>query len=268
MSSDHDYAEDEYFLKYAYIAVNFLLEDIDQHNRSITPQEFKLNDYVDTGKCILVIDKENANSIGSFNILDYTVDLFKYGYEYNGSGNFNPATIEAGRKRLSIRPLSKHLRGDSQINIFFKDYFLMASNEVIKFHICYQIIELLIVKVLDFELKDLVKGFDVSDKDAFSLSEELQNLMKESKRIKLLCTNFTVCDAEDKREIQKACQKFLEQNNKRSKENYYENLYMVRCLLVHKLYSLDDKSFRYLARINQFFLNIVIEMLITFDFKR
>ena len=85
LSSEHDYSDEPHFLKYAYIATWFLLESIEREFDFI-PDTFHLDDvYNDDAECILVYDKENCKKIDRFEINDYSVSLFKYGYSKTAS---------------------------------------------------------------------------------------------------------------------------------------------------------------------------------------
>ena len=263
LSPDHDYAENEYFLKYAYIATYLLLRDINQIDKIDSPQEFVLDDYTDEMKCILVLDHENIEKIEDFDISDYTVGLFKYGYEYNGKGNFNPSAIK-GKKRLTIFPLAKELRGNPSINELFVDQFLLASNAVIRFHICYQIIELLISKVFEHKFRSIVEKLSDNPEELFDLREDLSRITAEKERVKCLFEDYTKCETRDKVEIGAACKHFLDLNGKKTTDNFYYDLYSVRCMLVHKLYAINKQSRECLDDINVLLLNIVIDMLFSF----
>lgn len=264
LSSDHDYSDDEYFLKYAFIATYLLLKDINQIDKIDSPQEFMLDDYIDEIKCILVIDHENIAKIADFNISDYTVSFFKFGYEYNGKGNFNPSDVK-GSKRLKICSLAKELRGNPCINDLFVNQFLLASNSIIRFHICYQIIELLISKVFEHKFRSIVEKLSDNPEELFDLREDLSKITAEKERIKCLFEDYTKCDTRDKEEIGKACKQFLDLNGKKITDNFYYDLYSVRCLLVHKLYSINQQSHQLLDNINDVLLNIVMDMLFSFN---
>lgn len=263
LSSDHDYAEDKYFLKYAYVATWLLLSDINQVDQLDSPSEFVLEDYVDDKRCIFVLDHENISKIENFQLSDYTVEFFKYGYEYKGKGNFNPSSIR-GTRRLNLHPLAKEIRGNNSINDLFTDQFLLASNSVVRFYICYQIIELLISKVFEDKFQLIVKKLSKNPEELFDLREDLSKITAEKERVKCLFEEYTVCETSDKSEIEIACKKFLELNGKRCAESYYYDLYSVRCMLVHKLYAVNKESQKYLEDINNFLLNMVIDMLISF----
>lgn len=267
LSGEHDYSSNKYFLKYAFVASYLLLENIKDDDNRETPSQFLLEDYYDARKCILVIDKKNTEKLDSFSIDNYIVSLYQYGYTFNGSGNIFaelPTAIE--RQRLTLKAVSTELTMNPNINFLFKEQLPIAENEVIRFYLCYQIIELLIAIVFEDQFQKLLKKLNADTEQLFDQRDLLAKIAGEKYRVKLLFNNYVVCDTSNCTDLNMACLKLLRLNNKDTSENYYENLYSVRCLLVHRLYSLSYESYRILQDINKPFLNLVIEIL--FSFKK
>ena len=264
LSSDHDYADNKYFLKYAYIATYLLIRDIDSIDQEFFQQNIALTDYYNKENTIFVIDEENTKQIEGFKIENYIVSLFKYGYTYNENVNFNPSPVK-GTKRLNLRSLSKELYDNYRINeLFINQFSLAKDNEVIKFHICYQIIELLISKIFEHKLQSIIETLSKNPENLFDLREDLLNISSEKNRIKYLFEDYTSCATSDKTKIGIICKRFLELNQKKYSEVYYYDLYSVRCMLVHKLYLLNNDSYSLLCEINTYLLNITIDMLFSF----
>ena len=264
LSSEHDYADNIYFLKYAYIAIYLLIHDIYSMDQEFFPQNFTLTDYYNKENTIFVIDEENTKKIEDFKIENYIVSLFKYGYTCNENMNFYPSPIK-GTKRLNIRPLSKELCDNPNINeLFINQFSLAKDNEIIKFHICYQIIELLISKVFEHKLQSIIETLSKNPENLFDLREDLLNITSEKNRIKCLFEDYTSCTTRDKTQIGIICKQFLELNQKKFSDVSYYNLYSVRCMLVHKLYLLNNDSYSLLGKINTYLLNITIDMLFSF----
>ena len=267
LSSEHDYVDDKYFLKYAYIATCLLLKDIEQIDEKNFPQDFRLSDYVNEKNIIFVIDNTNTKQIEDFKISNYIVSLFKYGYTYNEKGNFNPSPIK-GLKRLTIHPLAKELCDNPNINtLFTEQFFLAVDNEIIKFYICYQIIELLISKVFEYKFHSIIEKLSDNPEELFDLRDDLSKITAEKERVKWLFEEYTTCNTSDKTALGMACEKFLKLNDKKISHSYYYNLYSVRCILVHKLYFLDKESYNLLCQINASLLNVTIDMLFSFTPK-
>ena len=267
LSEEHDYSADEYFLKYAFVASYLLLENIEDDNKQETPNQFLLEDYYDVKKSILVIDNDNTKKLDSFSIDNYVVGLYKYGYAYNGNGNiFAESPIIESQRRLTLKAVSSELTMIPNINFLFKEQLPIAESEVIRFYLCYQIIELLIAVVFEDQFKHILEKINLDTEQLFDQRELLTKIAGEKYRVKLLFSNYVSCETSHYTDLDMACKKLLHLNKKETSEKYYENLYSVRCLLVHRLYSLTPDSYRILQDINRPFLNLVMDIL--FSFKK
>ena len=264
LSSDHDCAQNKYFLKYAYVATYLLLRDIECLDKLLTPSYIDLDKFYESKKCICVIDHENTAKIEDFDIENYVVSLFKHGYSFFGRGNLL-ADMPAGgvNKRLQLTPISKDLCKNPYINHLFKAQFPNADNPLVCFHLCYQIIELLISVVFDNKLKTIVEKLEKQPESLFDLREELNEMVGEKKRVNWLFSQYVRISSTV--ELKLACEKLLNANQKAISPSYSDDLYSVRCLLVHKLYSITKESYKILEELNKVLLPIVIEMLCSFQ---
>lgn len=267
VSKEHDYSNNAFFLKYAYVASYLLLESIKDDNRRETPDQLLLEDYYDAKRSILVIDKENVAKLDTFSIDNYIVGLYKYGYAYSGRGNiFAEFPGSEIRRRLNLKAVSTQLTMIPNINYLFKEQLPIAENEVIRFHLCYQIIELLISIVFEDQFQRVLKKIQTDSEELFNQRELLADIVGEKYRIKLLFNNYISCETSYCTDLDMACKRLLLLNKKDISQTYYENLYSVRCLLVHRLYSLTADSYQILQEINRPFLNVVMDIL--FSFKK
>ena len=62
--------------------------------------------------------------------------------------------------------------------------------------------------------------------------------------------------------------KILQINGKKLSTTMAENLYSVRCLLVHNMYILNEESHKLLRELDNAFIDVLMDMLLTFDTKR
>lgn len=267
LSAEHNEAENKFFLRYAYVALCLLLQDIENLDKQRMPDEFLLEDYYEVQKNILVIDKENTSRIESFSIEDYMVSLFQHGYARKGKGNIlaEELLIEQ-RKRINLKPISSELSMRFNINYLFEEQLSIAESEIVRFYLCYQIIELLIAAVFKDRFQKFLTTVSAETEAMFDAREELSIIAGEKYRIKCLFNDYVTCETQYKTDLNIACEKLLKLNGRKVAENYYENLYSVRCLLVHKLYSLGEESYKILDEINRPLLQIVAESL--FSFKK
>lgn len=267
LSKEHDQASNPYFLKYAYIALYLLLQSIDEEDQRQLPEEICLEDYYDSKKIILVIDKENTSKLHSFSMENYFVALFQHGYSCSGKGNiFTESPLVEDQTKINLKRLSPDLSMVPNINFIFKEQLPIAENEIIRFYLCYQIIELLISIVFEDMFNSLLAKISEDPETLFDQRDNLSKIAGEKHRIKVLFSNYASCITSHQTDLDIACQKLLNRNGKAIANQYYENLYSVRCLLVHRLYILSPDSYEVLRDINKAFLNVITDIL--FSFKK
>ncbi|WP_458408235.1 hypothetical protein [Anaerotignum sp.] len=265
VSEEHDCVNNQYFLKYAYVATYLLLQDIDDVDKRNIGTQLLLEDYYDIKKNILIIDKNNVEKIESFSFENYLVGLFRYGYAFKGKGNVFSDHLPLGaNNRITLKSLSTDLTMIPNINYLFEEQLSTADNEIIRFYLCYQIIELLITLVFEDQFKNLLTKISQDSEALFDERDNLSKIVGEKHRIKILFSNYVSCETEHQTDLDIACQKMLSLNGKTLSDRYYENLYSVRCLLVHRLYSLSSDSYDILKEINKPFLDIIMDILFTF----
>ncbi len=91
------------------------------------------------------------------------------------------------------------------------------------------------------------------------------SITTEKDRVIWLFNNFSNVELQKREILNNLCEKILQDNEKNYKENNVgNNLYAVRCLIVHNLYSLDESSRELLRELNNSFLDAVLDILFTF----
>lgn len=262
-SQEHDYVHNKFYLKYAYVVVFKLLQMIDFGETEYS--DFSILDYYSDDIQILVYDNDNTSKIGEFDILNYSVDLFSKGYSYCGEGNVftKPEKID---KNIRIKQLPEPIRDISYINVLFIELIPLQESSYSKFHLIYQIIEILIGVVFRYKMESLIQEIAVSPNDLFEKREKLSDITTEKKRVIWLFNNFSNIELQKLEILNSLCVKLLEDNNKAYEENNVgSNLYAVRCLIVHNLYSLNKESRELLKELNNSFLDVVLDILFTFS---
>ncbi len=261
-SQEHDYVHNEFYLKYAYIVVYKLLQMAEFGDREYS--EFSILDYYSDDIQILVYDKGNASEIESFDISNYAVDLFSKGYSFCGEGNVF-TKLDAVDQNIRIKQLPKQIRDISYINVLFMELIPLRDSSYSKFHLIYQIIEILIGVVFNYKFKSFIQEIEDSPDDLFEKREKLSGITTEKDRVIWLFENFSSVELQKREILNSFCEKMLQDNEKKYKENNVgNNLYAVRCLIVHNLYSLDEDSRELLKELNNSFLDVVLDILFTF----
>ncbi len=262
-SKEHDYVDDEYYLQYAYIAIYKLLQMIEFAEEEYS--DFSILDYYSDDIQVLVYDKERADStIENFDIYNYSVDLFSKGYSFCKEGNVFTKSAEID-KNIRVKQLPEPIRGISYINILFIELIPLQESSYSKFHLIYQIIEILIGVVFKYKMESLIQEIAASPEDLFEKREKLNDVMTEKKRVIWLFSNFSKIESQKKEILNDFCKQLLEKNHKVYEEHSVgSNLYAVRCLIVHNFYSLNKQSRKLLEELNVSFLDVVLDILFTF----
>ena len=267
LSNEHDYAQNPFFLKYAYVATDLLLQNVEETDKQVEPEQFYLEDYYNNEYNLLVLDSENTAKIDEFNLDDYLVGLFKYGYSFSEKGNkLANLPVAEQQKTISIKPIAKELSDIPTINYLFKEQLPFANDEVMRFHLCYQIIELLIEIIFKDQFSALIKKIAADPEKLSDHKETLSKITNEKQRVKELFTQYAPhTETGNKTDLDTACKKLLTASGRDISGSYYYNLYSVRCLIVHQLYSLSKDMLGMLEEINKAFLNIIMDVLFTFQ---
>lgn len=268
LSNQHDYAANTFFLRYAYVAFWLLLNDIKSENEKEISSEIFLEDFYDDSLTILVLDNENISGLeGSFNIEHYTVSLYQYGYSWSGRGNLD-SQIEKPDKRIHLKPIAKELQQTKYIYTMFEKEIPKTQEAFARFHTYYQVVEILISVVFEDKFKTFLDQLNKSAESLFEKREELGNMILEKQRVKWLFAEYVSISQREKNILDEQCKKLLQENSKKVGVGMAENLYSVRCLLVHSMYMLSEYSHDILEDINKAFLEVIMDMLLTFEIKK
>lgn len=265
-SSEHDYVENIHFLRYAYVALYKLLDnDIIVENRTISGI-ITLEDIYSMDKTLLVIDSENTSQIPAFSLDHYIVSLFSHGYTYTGNGNLYDSCEENKGQYLQLKPLSKTLVELNYVGLLFKNLLPSARDAFYKFHLCYQVIELLISVIFNIEVRRLVDEIKncVPESDLFKYKEKLDDLTNEKKRVIKLFDSYSSIPSDEKKDLKDFCDSLLDKLNIDIPEKVGESLYAVRCTLVHRCYMINPEDEKLLDMISDIFCGVVIKMLLDF----
>ena len=267
LSNEHDYVSNPYFLKYAYVATELLLQEIEQVDKQAEPSEFLLDDYYNCECNLLVLDTANTAKINGFKLKDYLVGLYKYGYSFSTKGNvLADLTTGEHRTTITLKPVSKELSGISTINDWFEKQLPFATDEVMQFHLTYQLIELLIEVIFEYKFNSLIAEITANPKKLSDHKDSLSSISNEKTRVKDLFEKYAPgTETSYKTDLDTACKNLLLAAGRAVSKQYYNNLYSVRCLVVHGLYSLPKEMFGMLNEINKPFLNIMMDVLFIFQ---
>lgn len=264
LSDEHDYAENIFFLRYAYVAISLLLNSIKEENQRDSSEVIKLSDFFQEDFIILVLCQSNCNKISNFIIQDYIVDLFSYGYSFTPY-DYNVNKVIEVDKCVRLSRISNDIRDKTFIIEVFQSLLVQTSLfPLAKFHILYQLVELLIADIFTYEFAGFIQKMNMDTNNLFDLKDDLQKLTGEKYRVRELFNTYSHINSEVKESLMSVCNKLLEQSDKKTKVEVGDSLYSVRCLIFHNYVSIPVESRKIIEEINDFFEGIVSELLITF----
>ena len=246
LSKEHSQAENIHFLRYAYVATYILLEKAEVVKESDDPEELFLDQLYDSEKIILVIDNDNTDTIDGFDIENYVIGLYKYGYTWEGEITpfvDIPESIENNPGKIKLECISHDLRSVPIINVLFKDQLSRNINGVLRFYWCYQIIELLIQEIFKNDFQKQLSSVEDNIDSLFEIKEKINDLTGEKFRIRELFNQYTNGRGlSSGKELAEACGYFLSHLNRKTDDDAPSMLYSVRCILVHNMYVLGTEN--------------------------
>ena len=195
LSDAHTYSNNEYFLRYAYVAICLLLEIVDDRDKRNFISSFRLEDYYKETNNILILDKENCKVIDNFILDDYVVDLYKHGYSFKGKGNLS-SVIEKPDKKLNLHSQAMELKKIPYITKLFKDVIPREQEPIGKFYTYYQIVEILIQLIFEHDFRKIISDIKEEAENLFDKREELNALAVEKRRVISLFNEFTKIQTE------------------------------------------------------------------------
>lgn len=264
-SAEHDYAEDQFFLKYAYVAWYILLNECEMTIESF--ETFNLFENFSDDTSLLIIDKDNCKEIDDFNIKNYEVSLFKNGYSRSGRGNIF-TQIHRTSKYMQLQRQAIELDDISYIRELFVNQIPNENNAISRFHIYYQIIEILIARVFSDLFEEFLEDLKVEHDDLFEKKEELSKHSNEKGRINILFNQYCQVESALGNMLNDACLRLLNYTNSKISNSVNDNLYQVRCLIVHRMYLLNNEAIKILAEIDDLFLEVIMQLVLSYSKER
>jgi hypothetical protein len=252
LSKDHDYSENEHFLKYSFVAFSSLISSRYSQQQKIPgiKNEISLTDFYFDDTIILVLCNEKTNEIDQFNIDDYLCSFSNFGY-YRAMGSPKAKrTIDAEitdyfnqfktNKRLTIDKTSELYAKHFYINELYKSLLYNNDHHLVRFHLLYQVIELLIERTFEMEFDLVIESFQNNKISQFELKEKLNTTLNEKERIIKVFSRVQVAqNIAD--ELHTVCNQILKEIES-EKENLSLSLYRLRNNVVHGYRKLSQNS--------------------------
>ncbi|WP_152267100.1 hypothetical protein [Agriterribacter humi] len=225
LTSQHDYANNEHFFPYSYNAYRILLKN--RQNLPYAKQEYSeqinLEDIYGENTIIFIAHRksmrEYKKAFSLFDIENYLLFFYQYGYTFLSSANFNslyslkqPNFIAKPfpSKVVELQTVSEYLNDNkSYLNNLIQGLIKLEKHPLVKFHLLYSVIELFISRIFEAEFKTSLNFF-LNSVDFYDAKERLAKLANEKDRInKLLSTKCPGLNHLILQELQDTCNSFL-----------------------------------------------------------
>lgn len=274
VSREHSKSSDIHFLKYAFIAFQLLL--LDSNNRKILEigKQYYLTSHYEErsiypeNTIVLVLCKDCLKEINNFEINHYLPSLFFNGYYYKNAINVKKVVDDKKntRERVNITKISEELNDEQYIYDLFQEL-IFETHPFVKFHLLYQIVEMLIEKILHNEIKIISAKLKERKIYARDFKDKIAKFEPENKRINKLFVEYSRnIDKEIINNLKGRCNDFLKSVNRNDEicDNIDKIIYSVRNFLVHDYRNIPKESVKLLIELNYSFEKLCVYMLMNF----
>lgn len=273
-SSNHSYAQNKFFLKIAYIAINKLL--LNQKNDHTFQKEEKIYlcnvsgsqgelDMYDNRTMVLIIHEPTARTIANFNIDFYLPSLFLNGYFYKKL-NFFPVIPALQGKHVNLSQIPLAFQKENYIMDLYKDL-IFETHPLVKFTVNYQIIELIIERILLTELNLISTKFTNREIYYSQLDKEIGRFKTiDSRIIKLFSEYSQVREKDLEKDFRQLCLEFFKNIGIKFDENADIStiIYSLRNIIVHDYRRIPIDKLAKLNKINNYFSVIITHLLLNY----
>ena len=253
-STNHSFANNKHFKRYAYIAFKILTE-----NSTDEIIEFHEN------TMILLLCKSKIAAIPDFKIQNYIPSLYQYGYLTKNIDDLNNSFKKVNSEKIELQSISDFLKQEDYPFELFNDL-IFEKHPLVKFHVLYQNIELLISKILLNEINLLSINIELKKVYTRDIGRKLENFVAESKRISKLLTEY--CSPTDNfiTLLKTECDNLLNllDKNEETQGCIDRSLYAMRNFIVHDYRNIPKAYHNYLIQINCYFELFITDLLINY----
>ena len=274
-SSEHDQAENKFFLKYAYSAHKAIAQ-------SLTPEQLAaalahngasitLAELFESDIAVLVLSVDNLANLSDFSVSRIVPSLVAYGYvpasvSEGGAVAVLAAPVEI-EGRLKVSLISSDIENPELIERLITLAAASGTSRISQFFFLYQIIEYLMDAVLRHRLPAVARAMigGVKAGQTGSLREDieaLQDQFREKKRIELLVSHY--CSTPPSvAKLGRASQNFLEAVGPLEKQGV-EALYAVRNFVFHQTRNIPESQIDLLDDVVEEFIAFIVDLVTSY----
>jgi hypothetical protein len=272
-SNENDFTNKKNLNNYKFIAYQKILErDVTILKKENTYDFYSLSE-IFRESIICLLSKDTIAKIPGFNIENYLLSFFGYGYlilnEYSKSKSIYDKTsfqneMRKDRSRVILKKSNFDINTDFFIKSLFKDHLLQSENYLIRFVFLYQIIEYFMDLEFNNQFDNCIEDYKKNDIAKNDLKESILSVSKERFLIKKVINRILLSTSLKDEFIQECNFLFEDIGFKSNKDNLSDKIYDLRNILTHRLRELTSKT-KSLEKITEIFERLILEMLINYN---
>lgn len=286
LKDNPDLFSNEHLKKMAFNVIQKLLSEKDlsiksNHTNYRSDAAYQLSDFYDEDIVIISICDQLV-TFENYDFMNYLPSLYKYGFRFAPHYNFATAVSECNvitnkfaeiKSGITLSIPSNQLHLNHFINSLLKNELFLKDNEIARFHLYYQVIEMMMEKVYKNEFNnELIKKF--SSLSSFDLKDSQRNMTRESYSLdKLVGSNYTTINSDILEELSVRIEDFLSYVQVALNVNDISSkIYKVRNTLFHGYSKILEKTILdkrkvtdYLKKVNDSFEYLIIDVITTYQ---
>lgn len=253
----------ETLLNYVYVGFKYLLSEIDE----LVLNKIKLSDYFSDNLILCVLHKDTITKIGNFNINEYLLSFYTYGYSlYNKHTSALPVKNYTKylkyKDNSNIKLLkSNHYHDVEFIKNLINGSLTNCSDALVRFILLYQIIEFIISNKHQSEFDSLLEDYQNSNFTKNDFVERIKEISREKYMIDKIIKEDTI-NPEICLNFKNECKSiFNDINYKYNKESLPSLLYSFRNQITHSYRSFLGKE-NNLVKTIECFEYVILDLII------
>ncbi|CAI1804580.1 hypothetical protein [Serratia proteamaculans] len=278
-STEHQFAQDEHFLRYSFIAAREALKNSTneiykkniEKNNGIDIESLNISELFDDSTSVFIVSKETlpVEKIDNFDLGEYIPSFFSYGYveltKKDPSLLFFEQEIEE-TNIIKLHCASKDVGSIDYIRSMCSNVLPYESNAIFRFFYLYQVIEMLMDIILYEEHRCIVQELATVAGDMSRIKELLDKLSEsasEKKRIKLLTEKYT-SNQYNMDLLRQCCIELLTDLGKEPADGLAGFLYPIRNFIIHQFRNFPPECIGKLSDVTEEFIMLLPSMLANF----
>jgi hypothetical protein len=243
-SSDHDYASNTHFQKYAYSAIKSILTNIDdtiftKHLDIGSSFQVRLSDILHSNTAILIVSRETLPTEQPFEIECAMPSLIRHGYVRLSNTSPDEITLDGIKPengKIQLKFISPDLNNHQVIDSLLHSAFAYETKPILCFFYVYQIFELILDEIYRNEQSKIVQELIIAAGDSSKAKDALekaQRISSEKKRIGLLTQEYSKSQ-EKLSNLKNSCNTLLKTIGRSEGNNFEEYFYSIRNFIFHQ----------------------------------